>query len=573
VAERKRKQSHGLQSEIISLTDLLTGPYFFVMPFMQRPYEWSSSEVSELIGDLLAACEAKYKNYVLGHIIGLRGSRGEMLTVDGQQRLVTLTILFAYLRDRLAGRSSALDADINAAIMVDGRPRVLPRPVDAPFLRDLVQARDSGPRLAAALADAARGEKGEKGARANDPQALMLNAARVVRENLDRFAMEPLQRIAEFVMERTVVNFIIADDRSDASILFRSMNMRGRRELSAADLMKLEVIEFSGLSEKVKEKVARRWEQIEDDVGRTRFEELIAQAPLLVEREPVRQPGNLEEWSAKTFRNVSVEFFVLNMLPQYATIMTELLAGDIRSECRTAAERQMLDETNSLLRGILFLRERYWLAPAIAYVYAHREDHAAMLRFFKGLDRLCYACFLEGVRSDARPRRFARVVAAGGDETQLEAAFALEEEEKKKMSKRLRQPWHRLHWRRRAIATRVAAAFPGGRNFGQYEDITVEHVLPASFCDVWEREGWTEERAEYCCELLGNLVLVTEKQNGRANQKSFPAKKSIYYETKDAAIHPITEDLRHVQRWTEAELLARHERLARMLLACWGIDD
>ena len=84
VAERKTKQKHGLQSEILSFGELSSGALYFVMPYLQRPYQWTHAEVSDLVNDFLAASDAKYRNYVLGAIIGLRGPNKDIEIVTSR---------------------------------------------------------------------------------------------------------------------------------------------------------------------------------------------------------------------------------------------------------------------------------------------------------------------------------------------------------------------------------------------------------------------------------------------------------------------------------------------------------
>jgi len=577
VAERKEKQKHGLHSEIVSFGELLSGALFFVMPYLQRPYQWKESEVSELVNDFLAANEAKYRNYVLGAIIGLRGPNKDIEIVDGQQRLITICIVLAYCRDRLMGRNSAFDAEIQACILAEGRPRVTPRPVDGPFLRDLFQARDSSARLAAAIAIQREREKermkAKEAPRTEDPQELMLTAAVVVRDKLDRLGLDALQKLAEFIMDQGIIDFIIADDRTQAAVLYRSMNMRGR-ELSHADLIKLEAIEHGGFDLPTKDKAARVWEETENMLGRERFELLLEMLPLLMSREATRTPGDLTEWREHTFRNARPEVVLITMLPLYANVMLELEKGEIDAECANEVEERARDETNQLLKGLLHLHDTYWLPAAMNIVHTQRQNPLFLLRYFQGLDRLSYAFFLGAMRKDDRAdraARFARVVAAGADETRLAAAFDLQEDEHTALAKRVREPFGRDNWRRRAIATRINALLPRGRNFLRKEDVSVEHVLPTSFCAPWEAAGWPRAVAKYCSETIGNFVLVSEAQNNKAGQKLLAAKKKVYFEWPDAPVHAITEDIRDVNDWNEKHVRDRTERFARLLLAYWKV--
>lgn len=573
MAERVKKQKHGLTSEILSFGEMLSGPFFFVMPFLQRPYEWKTPEVSAMISDLLAASDANYKNYMLGQIIGLRGPNRDIEIVDGQQRLVTIAIMLAYLRDRLGGRSRSFDADLQACILAEKRPRVTPRPVDAEFLHDLFQARDSGPQLMEALETAERERKQNKEAfeaRANDPQALMVNAARVVRMRLDGLANDALQKFADFLLDRGIINFIVADDRTQAAILYRSHNIRGLRELSPADLMKLDAIENTGLNGAVKERVARTWDATEDALGRTLFAELLEILPLLITREHTKRSSDLNEWRTKVFSTMSADTVILNLLPLYANLMAELLSGEIEAVCRTPDDQRALDETNTLLKGLNFLRDRHWIAPAIAILYAHRDNPKFLLRYFRGLDRLCFACFFDAVTSDKRHQRFATIVAAGDDETLLDAAFELSVTEQQDVARRIREPFARHNWHQRALAVRANAACENGQSFGQQEDISVEHVLPAKHCKLWADSGWDEAAAKACRNLVGNFVLLTKAQNNKAAQKLLADKLDIYFNTPGAPVHAMTQDMRGVSGWNEAQVRGRTERLVARVLAYWG---
>jgi hypothetical protein len=258
------------------------------------------------------------------------------------------------------------------------------------------------------------------------------------------------------------------------------------------------------------------------------------------------------------------------MLPHYGALMEEILSGEIQAECRTAQDRQALEEVNHLIQGLIHLQDRHWLAPAISFVYAQRENPQALLRFFQGLDRLAYTFFLGAMRHDDRAERFARVLAAGVDGVQLDAAFDLDADERAKVAERLRAPFGRDPWRRRAIATRVNAALPGGRNFRNRHDVTVEHVLPTSQCAAWTALGWTTESQRYHSDLIGNFVLVTAGQNQRAGQKLIAAKLGVYFED-GATVHAITADIQGATDWSEELIRARTETFARALLSAWRI--
>src|ERR1700739_3928706 len=83
------------------VADVLGDKFIHEIPPYQRPYAWTSEQALQLIDDLREAMSSGGDEpYFLGSIVLIR-PRGEHVgqVVDGQQRLTTLTILAAVLRD------------------------------------------------------------------------------------------------------------------------------------------------------------------------------------------------------------------------------------------------------------------------------------------------------------------------------------------------------------------------------------------------------------------------------------------------------------------------------------------
>ena len=77
------------------------------IPEYQRPYAWTSEESGILFDDLYAFCmEEQADNYSLGSAALIQEDNVPHAdAIDGQQRLTTLTILFACLAQRLRNNS------------------------------------------------------------------------------------------------------------------------------------------------------------------------------------------------------------------------------------------------------------------------------------------------------------------------------------------------------------------------------------------------------------------------------------------------------------------------------------
>ena len=86
------------------IREIFEGSYQFEIPDYQRPYAWTTQQVTELFDDLYSAMQDARvsgggSQYFLGSIVLIKNDRDpKSSVVDGQQRLTTLTMLFAVLR-------------------------------------------------------------------------------------------------------------------------------------------------------------------------------------------------------------------------------------------------------------------------------------------------------------------------------------------------------------------------------------------------------------------------------------------------------------------------------------------
>lgn len=75
----------------------------YVVPEYQREYNWKKEQVEELYSDLLddyrQNLEYKSDEYLLGPIVLFKKDQHTFEIIDGQQRLITLTLLFCALRE------------------------------------------------------------------------------------------------------------------------------------------------------------------------------------------------------------------------------------------------------------------------------------------------------------------------------------------------------------------------------------------------------------------------------------------------------------------------------------------
>lgn len=94
------KQSGMPSIQELSLGDLLEGMETkYSIPRYQREYAWSDYEIERLLIDLWSAFQStKLNRYYLGTLVVCPNECGELETIDGQQRLTTLALLFGMMK-------------------------------------------------------------------------------------------------------------------------------------------------------------------------------------------------------------------------------------------------------------------------------------------------------------------------------------------------------------------------------------------------------------------------------------------------------------------------------------------
>lgn len=92
-----------------TIEDLFVGADYYVIPRFQRPYSWDAANLDDFWRDVV------YDNgvgYFIGPMVAWRDPASPIRRlVDGQQRITTIAIMFAVLRDQFIALGEANLAD------------------------------------------------------------------------------------------------------------------------------------------------------------------------------------------------------------------------------------------------------------------------------------------------------------------------------------------------------------------------------------------------------------------------------------------------------------------------------
>jgi hypothetical protein len=533
----------GISSQMLTLRGLLRSAALFIVPPYQRAYAWGDDQVARLLDDTLQACAEDKPYYFLGTSVRQRDPNGAYRVIDGQQRMMTLTLILAFLRDHSGDKATA--ERLQELIAPKGKTfgRLLVRRADQDLVRDFVQTSGKLEQLV-----------GHAGSPA---QRRLAEAAKAVIETLGPLPSDALVNYAHFLCRKLTFNVIDADSDVSAATLFNVLNQRGLK-LPESTLVKSQLLVRSNISATEADELSERWDLREIELGEETFEALLKLTPLILTADPKRKDSALSLFFEREFTPEQCAHFVREQLWKYLDLYYQFTPGQI-DQCEAGPQAKRL------LKCLLLYREKLWMAPALDFLSTHAIDAPETLEFLHGLERLCFLRAMGVIQDRHLHGRFARVTQARGRTGALyaEGVLGLNPSEPGQLIDKLNEACN--EHRRRILALRVNAILPGGQVLlDNHTEVTVEHIKPRADNDYWRKKFPDKKNRDMITDLLGNYTLVHPLQNRDADDKSYDFKRKIYFETK-YPIHALTRDLEKITDWNQTQAQKRHEKLVNLL--------
>jgi uncharacterized protein with ParB-like and HNH nuclease domain len=121
-----------MQAQDVRLTGLVDGQKQFIIPVFQRDYSWGTKHCLQLWQDIVrVGTDKNVKAHFVGSVVYVEAEETSAnitrwLLIDGQQRLTTLTLLLAALRNRMK--------DDKSVVVADGENLPTPEAIDDSYL-------------------------------------------------------------------------------------------------------------------------------------------------------------------------------------------------------------------------------------------------------------------------------------------------------------------------------------------------------------------------------------------------------------------------------------------------------
>ena len=553
-----------LEAREVPLHKIFCSDYDFRIPDYQRPYAWETEQAGQLLSDLEEALlRGNGEPYFLGSVVLVKDSRAAAAEViDGQQRLTTLTILLAVLRD-LAEKPDVVTNLVamiaepgNTVLGLRAKPRLTLRPRDADFFHKHIQSLGSIDGLI---------ELNPLTLKTDSQRALQANAA-ALHSTLSTWSDEQRLALCTLLGIQTFLVAVSTPDLDSAHRIFSVMNSRGL-DLSPADIFKAHVI--GEINEDSSEVYATRWEDAEEELGRDDFSDLFLHIRMIFSGERARQEllKELQTQVLDRYRNGRAKEFIDDVLVPYAEAYAV-----IRDQNYRAGEGST--RVNLWFRRLLQLDNSDWWPTALWALRHYGGEPEWLSVFFDSLERLAASMFIRRVYTTPRVQRFAELLKELTSGMGLNApSLQLTEDERTETLRFLDGDVYHETKTRRYILLRLSEVVAEDDVVATYAAprITVEHVLPQSPKpdSQWQIDFTAIQRSEWT-NRLANLVLLSRTKNAQAQNFDFTVKKEKYLR-RGVVAFPLTTQALGQETWTPEMLERRQAELLDLLTAEWRL--
>lgn len=558
---------HEITSEKIVVNKIFSTLWFRI-PEYQRPYIWSQDEINDLLDDLTFAHRTKPdQEYFLGSFVfqirPAHSDSDQQFTendlLDGQQRMTTLLMLFACIRDLCDDSEVRETCDSyifqkgNRIQRVPERTRIVfaIRESSQQFLDEFIKG-DSGTNREDEILRIS--EKSEDASVRNMATAVL--EMRKYLENIKEALR--LDEFVSFLCNNVLMIFVATEGLDDAFRLFTILNNRGV-PLRNSDILKSQNL---GALDKDSEKkrCAKLWEDAEGELGDD-FDRFLNHLRTILVKEKARL-SLLDEFEQKIYTPRAIDkatnlpkpalltkgIRTFQFLERYLGYYNTLFGGD--NSVETSQDFLFDNLVKVMLTG---LPSTDWIPPLMLYFSRFRYDR--IVQYIELLDNKISADWIaQNTPTDRieNMNEVLRVVEAAKSVDQIlsSGCFRFESDA---FNRNIETA---VYGRRftRYLLLKLDFLFQDHQQRMNLEFLSVEHILPQNPADdsQWNND-FSEEERDHWTDLLGNLVLITTKKNTSQGRLDFSDKKTKYFQNR---ITTCPNSIRVLQstRWGKKDL-------------------
>jgi hypothetical protein len=538
-----------ISARVVTLRELFSGQFQFQLPWFQRAYAWDSLEAGRLLTHVLEASRNGNGQhpYFLGTLVMARSPSGpETALIDGQQRIMTLTILFAVLRDLESEPSAKVEMQ---ALIAGDTLRFEPQEGCADFCRRFVQTPEATLKPFE-----------------DDPEELSEAEANIL-ENRDYLKEQLTGSELGDAVRRNLFGYLADNCKvvlhnfndSEEAWLWLQREEETRHRFNATDKAKTSLT--LSMPARDREACGAIWDGCEALIGSADLFELLQHIRLLKRRRSSTRPVEAELARAFELNKGGLAFMQTHLQPA-AERLHKLRSKGIGAGREQTAISTAIDRAS-------WIDDQIWVPPALHWLQKH-GDGGETARFFKRLERLVWFMRLAGLDDPKKLDRMIRLLAdldsrdSVAQMGTLDIDAALKDAARKSLGS---ETFDRKHFVRPILRLICVTkdADPGPFDVC---GATIEHILPQGSKSkaAWGND-FPAKTAKSWAHRLGNLTLLSTADNHAVANRAWSEKRPIYAKSE----YVLSREVADLQRWTAEAVSQRTDRLIQSLFQYWEL--
>lgn len=496
---------------------------WYIVPSYQRHYVWEEDNINALLEDIKDNyLERNDEEYFLGsYIIQSKNDNNDLL--DGQQRITTLFLLFAFLRDyertENQYRSEFQDYIYQGAKPMSGikeRVRLTYeiRGNVKSFINEFIIPTNSIIDKWEAIKEKANDSK------ENISIQHMCRALLCFKKFFDENDTIDIVQYVTFINTNMVMIYISADTLEDAFRMFSIMNDRGVK-LSNADILKSSNLEVIS-DKKDMESYAREWEELQADLGND-FDRFLSYVRTLYVKTKAKL-GLLEEYNKNIFKTgklkMGKDFF--ESIKSYYNIYNSIIQLDNNNNY------EYCNLINVLNSGNL---PTDWVPVIMSYYKKYKEQD--LIAFAKKLACKAIADMVCGESPTKRIENLNKIMPAIEDSSnpaELLSNTHLFAFDKELFLNNIQTDVYRKSYAK-TLLLMLEYMYQDNSILHTYSFVSIEHILPQnpSPNSQWCADYTDEERINNV-DKIGNLCIIGRRKNTSLGNLDYQNKRKRYFE-------------------------------------------
>lgn len=497
------------------------------IPDYQRPYGWENEHVETLLADTFEAYKEKYTSkYFLGSMVLRKIDESEYEVLDGQQRLTTIFLVLAVIRDLSDDKKLAdkcREAVVQPEDIYDEKPECLRIEFD---IRDDV--RDFIDKYVKTDGSTQKIDELKELAKNKTANVSVRNMAEAIITTQKFFQKNPnkLGEYFTYLWKKVVIICIWTEEFDDAFQVFTVLNNRGLK-LSNSDILK--ALNLREVNKAAKATLLKEFE-----------ENIYSKNKLRKGRGTFEYIDRLFEIYKKTFAGIICD------------------------------QQEKFAATNYIRLMRYGLHTDYWKAAVLLFYSKNASERFG--EFMKLLDKKISADWICGLSAAKRIENFCAIL------REVDSAYSAERLFKSKvftvdlakLETVLNEAVNsdKKSGYAKYLLLKLDLLYNGdATEFSFSDEISIEHILPQNppAQSQWQKNFSASEREKWT-DKLGNLSLVTKHKNSSLSNLDYEEKKRRYFQQNIERFPNLIRVLNRYDKWTLVELKQNHVEVVSKLL-------